>query len=88
MGIGLDNIPDNIRDSEVLSGNDLGKLGSIDILPTTQEVEEFAEEPEVSAILEYFPDNPDEQLIELHKLAKSYLDQGEVNNAWKTLLQC
>ncbi len=88
MGIGIDEIPENIRDSEILTGNDLGKLGNVEALPTREEVDQFSEEPEVSAILEYFPDNPDDQLIEIHKLAKNYLDQGEVEKAWKTLLQC
>ncbi len=87
MGIGVDQIPDNIRDSEILTGNDLGKLGNIERLPTSHEIEEFANEPEVSAILEYFPDNPDEQIAELHKLAREFLDQGELEKAWKTLLQ-
>ena len=88
MGIGVDKIPENIRDSEVLTGNDLGKLGNVEALPSQEDIEVFAAEPEISAILEYFPDNPDGMLFELHKLAKEYLDQGEVISAWKTLLQC
>jgi flavin reductase (DIM6/NTAB) family NADH-FMN oxidoreductase RutF len=87
MGIGVDQLPANIRNSEVLSGNDLGKLGNVESLPTQNEVDDFANEPEVSSILEYFTDNPEDRTVELHKLAKEYLSQNEVHNAWKALLQ-
>ena len=87
MGIGVDQIPENIRTSEMLTGNDLGKLGNIERIPSDQSVQEFADEPEVSAILEYFPNKPDKQIGELHNLAKEFLNQGEVEKAWKTLLQ-
>jgi flavin reductase (DIM6/NTAB) family NADH-FMN oxidoreductase RutF len=87
MGIGVDNIPTAIRDSEILTGNDLGKLGNVEKLPDQSEIDAFASEPEVSAILEYFPDDPDARLEELHKLAKEYLAEGQVDKAWKTLLQ-
>lgn len=87
MGIGVDNIPGVIRNSEILTGNDLGKLGNVESLPTEEQVDAFANEPEVSAILEYFADNPEERVEELHKLAKEYLEHGDVLSAWKTLLQ-
>ena len=87
MGIGVDKIPENIRNSEILSGNDLGKLGNVEKLPEQEVVNEFANEPEISAILEYFTDNPEERVTELHKLAKEFLGDGEIEKAWKTLLQ-
>ncbi|MBV6646252.1 MAG: flavin reductase family protein [Cyclobacteriaceae bacterium] len=86
-GIGVDKIPIAIRSSEILSGNDLGRLGNTERLPTDKEVEDFAKEPEVSAILEYFADNSDSRQNELHKLAKIYLDHDEVWCAWMILLQ-
>ncbi len=87
MGIGVDQLPKSIRQSEILSGNDLGKLANVEALPDQKEVDAFASEPEVSAILEYFTENPEGRTDELHKLAKEYLAQGEVESAWKTLLQ-
>src|SRR4051812_15666677 len=38
LGIGIDNIPEAIRDSAILSGNDLGKLGNADSLPSAEEI--------------------------------------------------
>ncbi len=86
-GIGVDQIPEEIRNSEVLTGNNLGRLGNVEQLPSETEIEEFSKEPEVSAILEYFNSDRDNSEVELHKLAKQFLDNGQVMNAWKVLLQ-
>ena len=87
MGIGVDQIPKSIRNSSVLTGNDLGKLGNVDQLPSDAEVEAFSSEPEVSAILQYTEVNPDVIQEELHKLAAQYLADGDSMGAWKVLLQ-
>jgi len=86
-GIGVDSLPVEVRLSHVLSGNDLGQLGNVERLPSQNEVEEFASEPEVSAILENFNDNSIEIENELHKLAKNFLEEGEVEKALKVLFQ-
>lgn len=86
-GIGVDNLPDAIRLSHVLNGNNLGRLANVEDLPTEEDIQEFSLEPEVSAILEFFDDNTEALEEELHKLAKNFLDQNEVEKAWKTLLQ-
>jgi len=84
-GIGVDQIPEVIKRSKILSGNHLGQLGNVEMLPSKQELEDFSNEPEVRAILDSFDED---ELIaeELHKLAKDLLDEGEVEMAWKTLL--
>lgn len=86
-GIGVDQMPKSIRNSRILTGNHLGKLGNIEQLPTEEEIESFAHQPEVSAILEYRDHEPDLIQTELHKLASQHLDGGDVLNAWKVLLQ-
>lgn len=85
MGIGVDQIPDNIRTSTVLTGNHLGQLGNVEQLPTEEEVQSFSSEPEVRAILDSFDDEENIQL-ELHKLAADLLNEGEVETAWKVLM--
>lgn len=86
-GMGVDQIPNSIKNSNVLTGNHLGKLGNVEKLPSQNEVDEFANEPEVSAILEYADHEPDQIQVELHKLASQHLDAGDVISAWKVLLQ-
>lgn len=85
MGIGVDQIPDHIRTSTVLTGNHLGQLGNVENLPSNDEVEDFSSEPEVRAILDSFDDEENIQL-ELHKLAADLLNEGEVDTAWKVLM--
>ena len=87
IGMGVDQIPNSIKNSKVLTGNHLGKLGNVEKLPTQNEVDEFANEPEVSAILEYVDHEPDQIQDELHKLAAQHLDAGDTISAWKVLLQ-
>ena len=41
IGIGVDQIPDEIRNSTILTGNDLGLLGSIEELPSQKEIDLF-----------------------------------------------
>jgi len=45
IGIGVDQIPSEIRNSSILTGNDLGLLGSIESLPQQKEIDDF-ESPE------------------------------------------
>lgn len=85
MGVGVDQIPDHIRTSTVLTGNHLGMLGNIEALPSTDAITDFANEPEVRAILDSFDDEENIQL-ELHKLAADLLNEGEVDTAWKVLM--
>lgn len=42
IGIGVDQIPTAIRNSSVLTGNDLGLLGSVEALPTEDEINRFS----------------------------------------------
>lgn len=85
MGIGVDQIPDRIRLSTVLTGNHLGMLGNVEEIPSREELEDFANEPEVRAIFDSFDDEENIQL-ELHKLAADLLNEGEVDTAWKVLM--
>ena len=65
-GIGIDNIPEDILNSKVLTGNDLGKLGGIEALPDETEVNEH----KLVALSELFIDLED-QPSELEKKASS-----------------
>lgn len=85
LGIGVDNIPDDIRNSTVLSGNDLGKLGNVESLPNETDVNEFR----LTELADLFVTHEDDGAAleaALHHKAKEYLAQGEINLAWMTLL--
>lgn len=84
LGMGVDQIPEDIRNSHILTGNDLGMLGNVEQLPDETTVNDF----KLVELSDIFMSNPDGELLEraLHSKAKAYLAQGEVENAWKTLL--
>ncbi len=82
-GIGVDQIPEGIRLSNVLTGNDLGRLGNVESLPSKEEIASFAKEGEVKKVL----DQKADQQQHLHKLAQKYLAEGAVDKAWLVLLQ-
>ncbi|MEO9966733.1 MAG: flavin reductase family protein [Reichenbachiella sp.] len=87
MGIGFDQLPKHVRNSEVLTGNNLGRLANVEQLPTKEEVAIMAKEPEVSAILQSFADDDVELEKELHLHAQKYLDAGQTHEAWQVILQ-
>ena len=81
QGIGVDAIPDFIKESTVFDGNDLGMLGNIEALPTLEEVSIFVKQNfAVKGVLS----SDDQQ--KLHMEAKKYLNEKDVLAAWKVLL--
>ena len=81
LGIGVDAIPNFIKESKVFNGNDLGVLGNVEALPTEEEITIFVKENfEVKGVL-----SADDE-IKKHQLAKEYLNKNEVLIAWKVLL--
>lgn len=81
LGIGVDAIPNFIKESSVFNGNDLGMLGNIEALPTMEEVSIFVKKNfAVKGVL-----SSDDQ-EKVHLEAKKYLDNNDVLSAWKVLL--
>ncbi|MCF4100420.1 flavin reductase family protein [Gillisia sp. M10.2A] len=81
LGIGVDSIPEEIRTSKVLTGNDLGKLGNVEELPSQEEIQLFLKEE--AAALETIKSN---SLEKIHLKAQLYLQNDEPAKAWKLLL--
>jgi flavin reductase (DIM6/NTAB) family NADH-FMN oxidoreductase RutF len=81
LGIGVDNVPEFVKQSSIFNGNDLGKLGNVEAIPSEEEIAIFVKENfEIKGILS--ADDAQKQL----KKAKEYLDNNEVLTAWKVLL--
>lgn len=81
LGIGVDNFPEEVRNSMVLTGNDLGMLGNVEALPTESEVNAF-----INDISDRYPKIKTSTHRQKHKLARNYLSFGDVESAWKVLL--
>ncbi len=81
LGIGVDEIAEEVRNSRYLTGNDLGKLGNVEKLPAAEEIEEFLNgNSQLSALVR---EGSEEQV---HLRAKEYLEQNDPATAWKILL--
>ncbi|WMI67096.1 flavin reductase family protein [Aestuariibaculum sp. YM273] len=81
VGIGVDCLPEDIKNSMVLTGNDLGMLANVEALPGKEEVMTF-----VADLGERYPNIKSASHREKHKLAQNYLSYGDVDSAWKILL--
>ncbi len=86
IGIGVDAIPYQIRNSKVLTGNNLGQLGNVSALPTDEEVDDYAQEPEIKELLDATIGDSQTREVQLHLKAKALLEGGRVDEAWKVLL--
>ena len=77
LGIGIDQIPSAIKNSTVLTGNNLGMLANITLLPTNEDVDNFAKEhPQFIGL----------EMRKKHTFAQQYLDNNDIESAWKVLL--
>ncbi len=75
IGIGIDGFPDSIKHSKVLTGNNLGLLGSVEALPAQEELTEYKRTAKAFSSEE-----------EKHTYAKSLLEANKVKEAWLALL--
>ncbi len=85
LGIGVDQIPADIRNSTILTGNDLGILGNVEEIPDETEVNDY----KLMELSDLFMEYQDDAVIlerKLHEMAKELLANGRVADAWKTLL--
>lgn len=85
LGIGVDALPEEIRISRILTGNNLGQLGNVEILPTQKEVEEMKSTEAIKKILQKTEKNSKERKNQLQLKAKELLEVDNVVDAWKIL---
>lgn len=85
LGIGVDQLPANIRNSSVLSGNDLGMLGNVEQLPDPDAIAVYIRmHPEINQIIQ--TNDAQNAILKLHQKAKEALANKDVVAAWKILL--
>jgi flavin reductase (DIM6/NTAB) family NADH-FMN oxidoreductase RutF len=84
-GIGFDALPADIKNSKILTGNDLGHLAGIEVLPDETAVNEY-KLLELSDLFVSLEDNPIELESELHLKAQQLLKENKLEEAWLSLL--
>jgi flavin reductase (DIM6/NTAB) family NADH-FMN oxidoreductase RutF len=83
LGIGIDALPQSIRSSKILTGNNLGQLANVDEYPV---IEPSFDDNHLRQIIQYYSLSPDEMEKELHAYAKILLDTNKLYEAWQVLL--
>jgi flavin reductase (DIM6/NTAB) family NADH-FMN oxidoreductase RutF len=83
LGIGVDALPPAIRNSLILSGNNLGQLANVHEMPS---INPAFEDDHLKQIFQYYSINPADMEKELHTYAQKLLEKGLVQDAWQVLL--
>lgn len=83
LGIGVDALPESIRNSTILTGNNLGMLANVNELPV---IDASFEDDKLKNIFQYYSLAPEEMEKELHTYAKELLEQQKLQQAWQVLL--
>jgi flavin reductase (DIM6/NTAB) family NADH-FMN oxidoreductase RutF len=86
-GIGVDQLPAFIRNSRILTGNNLGRLANVEKLPDAGAVNTFRKDAVMDEVMHRFANDPESLEVHLHSLAKEFLEMNQVEKAWLTLLQ-
>ncbi len=82
-GIGVDKLPQHIFKTNILSANHIGRLGNAEETPSEEDLFHFQKKPEIAKILKIGA--KDEKIVKLHKIARNYLQKGNIDYALKTL---
>jgi hypothetical protein len=83
LGIGIDALPESIRNSALLTRNHLGQLANVNEIPF---VDPAFYDDKLKNIIQYFSINPKEMENELQLYAKELLNKGKLKEAWQVLL--
>jgi flavin reductase (DIM6/NTAB) family NADH-FMN oxidoreductase RutF len=84
-GIGYDELPEDIKNSDVLTANNLGQLAGIESIPNETDVNEY-KLIELSELFLSLEEDATQLEIEIHKRAKLLLEKNHLEEAWLTLL--
>lgn len=76
LGIGVDALPEHIKKSNILTGNNLGLLANVETLPTEDAILAFKNEHNLTEISQE----------DKHKKAQEFLSYNDIESAWKMLL--
>lgn len=87
-GIGMDQLPESIRKSKILTGNNLARLASVPLFPDKEKLTSYEEKEVMQELQASIGKGGDIELQELerHKLAKHLLEKGKTAQAWAVLL--
>ena len=83
LGIGIDALPEHVRKSTVLTGNNLGVLGNTTSVP---ELLQPIADKRINTLKDMYKNDKVAQTEGLHRYAKSLIEAGDTDKAWQALL--
>jgi flavin reductase (DIM6/NTAB) family NADH-FMN oxidoreductase RutF len=87
QGMGIDKLPGYIKNSTVLTGNDLAQLANVTDIPGMDEIENYLEtNPAIPEQMNYLRPHPDSRISYIHQRSKTMLRNGKLEEAWLNLL--
>jgi flavin reductase (DIM6/NTAB) family NADH-FMN oxidoreductase RutF len=84
LGVGVDQLPEAIRLSKVLTGNHLGVLGNCTLVPV---IDEASSDEHLNELLSRSYTSTEERINALHTYAKELIDANKIDQAWQVLLK-
>lgn len=82
LGIGVDALPESIRTSHILTGNNLGRLANSEVLPDAAAVESVSQ----MSTIQHIMSNSNDPVVEMHRYAQSLVEIGHIEDALRVLL--
>ena len=83
-GIGVDQLPGHLHSTDILTKNNLARIGNLEKIPTQQEIKEYRlVDKNISQIMKISDRN--QQIKEIHKLAKKQINSANLDLAIKTI---
>jgi flavin reductase (DIM6/NTAB) family NADH-FMN oxidoreductase RutF len=86
LGMGFELLPEGIRKSKYLSGNDLAQLAACDKIPTEKELFDTRDVAEIQVIVHKYGCDFNAFEQEMHLLARQEIGQANLWLAWKILM--
>lgn len=84
LGIGVDQLPEHIRNSSILTGNQLGLLANIEAIPTLEN--DILEDEQIHTLKSMWEQDQIQLHNELQRYAARLLDEEQIEKAWQVLL--
>jgi flavin reductase (DIM6/NTAB) family NADH-FMN oxidoreductase RutF len=80
LGIGIDQLPDSIRQSKILTGNDLAILANVEEIPKEGSFQNAETERDAAVLMK-------KDRNEIHLAVKKLTENGNVADAWQLILR-
>jgi flavin reductase (DIM6/NTAB) family NADH-FMN oxidoreductase RutF len=84
--VGFDRVPGYIRESRFLTGSDIGRLASIEYVPTEEELAMVKSSTGMQELISKYGNQSEELQSKVHVMAKTLVHENKLEEAWRLLM--